>query len=58
MMKTSCRLLVGLSAPALAVPGAREILAAPDEPIEVDGMHLSSIVIFAGRPYGMANGPR
>jgi hypothetical protein len=36
--ETSCRLPRRTSAPTLAVPGAREILAALDEPIEVDGM--------------------
>jgi len=33
-------LFIGLPAPALAVPRAREILASLDEPMEVDGMRL------------------
>jgi diguanylate cyclase (GGDEF)-like protein len=33
-------LFVGLAAPALAVPRARTILAALDQPIEVDGMRI------------------
>jgi diguanylate cyclase len=34
-------LLVGLPAPALAIPRAREILASLDRPMEVDGMRLA-----------------